>query len=61
VEKYEKIIRAKQENRKPTDAIKIVTIQDKKCVLLFQDMFPTNAKYIKQTGKMSTPKIKEFL
>jgi hypothetical protein len=48
VEKYEKIIRAKQENRKPTDAIKVVTIQDRKCVLLFQDMFPTNIKYIKE-------------
>ena len=48
VEKYEKIIRTKQENRKPTDSIKIVTIQDRKCVMLFQDMFPTCAKYIKE-------------
>ena len=44
--KYEKIIQSKQENRKPTDSIKIVTIQNKKCVLLFQDMFPICKKYI---------------
>ena len=48
VEKYEKIIEQKQKNHKPTDSIKIVMIQDKKTVLLFQDMFPTCARYIKE-------------
>jgi hypothetical protein len=48
IDKYEKIIERKKKNRKPTDTIKIVKIQDKKTVLLFQDMFPTYAKYIKE-------------
>jgi CRISPR/Cas system-associated protein Cas5 (RAMP superfamily) len=47
-EKYEKIIEQKQSNRKPTDSIKVVKIQDRKSVLLFQDMFPTSAHYIKE-------------
>jgi len=47
-EKYEKIIEQKQQSRKPTDSIKIVKIQDKKCVLLFQDMFPICMNYIKE-------------
>ena len=47
-EKYEKIILQKQKNSKPTDSIKIVMIQDKKRVLLFQDMFPIRASYIKE-------------
>jgi predicted acetyltransferase len=48
IEKYKKIIEAKQANKKPTDSIKIITIQDMKCVLLFQDMFPINKNYIKE-------------
>ena len=48
VEKYEKIIERKQVNRKPTDSIKVVKIQGRKSVLLFQDMFPTSARYIKE-------------
>jgi len=48
VEKYEKIIKQKQKNRRPTDSIKVVKIQDNKSVLLFQDMFPTSARYIKE-------------
>jgi hypothetical protein len=48
VEKYEKIIEQKQKNRKPTDSIKVVKIQDNKSVLLFQDMFPTSTRYIKE-------------
>jgi hypothetical protein len=48
IEKYERIIQTKQANRKPTDSIKIITIQDMKCVLLFQDMFPISARYIKE-------------
>jgi len=48
VEKYEKIIEQKQSNRKPTDSIKVVKIQDRKSVLLFQDMFPTSVHYIKE-------------
>ena len=48
VKKYEKIIEQKQANRKPTDSIKVVKIQGRKSVLLFQDMFPTSARYIKE-------------
>jgi len=48
VKKYEKIIEQKQANRKPTDSIKVVKIQGRKSVLLFQDMFPTSAHYIKE-------------
>jgi hypothetical protein len=46
VEKYERIIKAKKAKNKPTDAIKIVRIQDKKNALLFQDMFPVTENYI---------------
>ena len=38
IEKFERIIQNKQTYHKPTDAIKIVKIFDKKTVLLFQDM-----------------------
>ena len=48
VEKYEKIIQQKQANRKPTDSITVVKIQDTKSVLLFQDMFPISDRYIKE-------------
>ncbi len=48
VEKFENIIKQKQQMRKPTDTIKIVVIQDKKSVLLFQDMFPILEKYIQK-------------
>jgi hypothetical protein len=48
VEKYERIVEQKRLNHKSTDSIKIVKIQDKKAVLLFQDMFPTSARYIKE-------------
>ncbi|MDD2483695.1 MAG: hypothetical protein PHQ50_01510 [Eubacteriales bacterium] len=46
VDKFEDIIRKKQERHKSTDSIKIVVIQDKKTVLLFQDMFPIIDRYI---------------
>lgn len=46
-DKYEKIIKAKKDKHRPTDAIKVVTIQGRKCALLFQDMFPICEKYIK--------------
>jgi hypothetical protein len=48
IDKYEKILKAKKERHKPTDTIKIVTIQDQKTVLLFQDMFPATAAYISE-------------
>ena len=48
VEKFERLIQKKQEQHKPTDAIQIVTVLDKKTVLLFQDMFPVRAEYIEQ-------------
>ena len=48
VDKYERIIDQKQKSRKPTDSIKVVKIQNKKAVLLFQDMFPTCDRYIRE-------------
>lgn len=45
-EKYERIIAQKKSAHKPVDTLKIVVIQDKKTVLLFQDMFPVIDKYI---------------
>ena len=48
IEKFENIIKQKQLNHKQTDGIKIVTILNKKSVLLFQDMFPANEHYIEQ-------------
>lgn len=46
IEKFEQILNQKKERHKPTDTVKIVTIQSKKTALLFQDMFPTTAGYI---------------
>ncbi len=46
IEKFEYLIRKKQEQHKPTDTIKIVKIFNRKTVLLFQDMFPVITKYI---------------
>ena len=48
VEKYEKIIKNKQNLNKPTDAIKIIRVFNEKSVLLFQDMFPVTEQYIKE-------------
>ena len=48
VEKFEKIIESKRARHRRTDTIQIVTILDKKAVLLFQDMFPVTEKYIKE-------------
>ena len=46
VEKYERIIRSRQEKGKSSNGIKIVKIQNKKIALLFQDMFPVSENYI---------------
>lgn len=46
VEKYEALIRKKQAQHKPTNTIKIITIFNKKSVLLFQDMFPVSEQYV---------------
>lgn len=46
VEKFERLIERKRNQHKPTDAIRIVKIFDRKTVLLFQDMFPVLASYI---------------
>lgn len=46
VDKFEKLIQKKKDQNKPTDTIKIVKIQNKKAVLLFQDMFPVTISYI---------------
>lgn len=48
IEKFEDILTKKAKQGKPTDTIKIVQIQNKKIVLLFQDMFPISEKYIAQ-------------
>ncbi|QAT49153.1 hypothetical protein EQM14_04830 [Caproiciproducens sp. NJN-50] len=68
VEKFEKIIEYKQSQHKPTDTIRIVKIQDKKTVLLFQDMFPTTKAYIvepyirgNQPVRIADPKLIESL
>lgn len=46
VEKFERLIQKKKAQHKPTDAVKIIKIFDRKTVLLFQDMFPITTKYI---------------
>lgn len=46
IEKFERILQAKKERHKPTDTIKIVTMQGRKTALLFQDMFPIRDTYI---------------
>ena len=46
IEKYERLVMKKQEQHKSTDTIKIVKVFNRKTVLLFQDMFPVNARYI---------------
>ena len=46
VEKFKKIIEKRNQFKRPNGAIKIVTVQGKKTVLLLQDMFPINQKYI---------------
>ncbi len=48
VDKFEDIIKKKQKQGKPTDSIKIMRIQNKQIALLFQDMFPIIADYIKE-------------
>ena len=64
VQKFETIIHTRKANGKPTDGIRIVTIQDKKTALLFQDMFPIAAHYIEapyirggQEVRIADPKI----
>ena len=46
IEKFENIIAKRKQYNRPNDTIKIVTIQNKKTVLLLQDMFPTVESYI---------------
>ena len=48
IEKFEAIIKKKQERQQHTDSIQIVNIQGVKSILLFQDMFPIIDKYIKE-------------
>ena len=64
VDKYERLIKRKKEQHKPTDTIQIIKIFDRKTVLLFQDMFPIIASYIEspyiksgQTVRIANPKI----
>lgn len=63
-EKYERLIKKKKEQHKPTDTIQIIKIFDQKTVLLFQDMFPVTAEYIDgqyikggQPVRISNPKL----
>ena len=67
-DKFERIIQNKRAKHKPTDAIKIVKIQDQKRALLFQDMFPVLDKYITgayirggQPYRIADPKIVQEL
>lgn len=46
VDKYQKIIEDKLSRNKPTDTIQIVTVFDRKSVLLLQDMFPVRVDYV---------------
>jgi hypothetical protein len=46
VDKFETIIQRKRKSNRPTNTIKIITVQNAKTVLLFQDMFPVVPKYI---------------
>jgi hypothetical protein len=46
IEKYERIIRKKQESGKASNGIKIIKIQNKMNALLFQDMLPVTEQYI---------------
>ena len=46
IEKFEKIIEKRKLYDRPNDTIKIVTVQDRKSVLLLQDMFPASERYI---------------
>jgi hypothetical protein len=48
IDKFEDIIQERKMRRKPMDGIRIVTIQDKKTALLFQDMFPATERYIQE-------------
>ncbi len=63
--KYESIIERKRKSGKPSDAIKIIKVHNRKVVLLFQDMFPITADYIQEpyirNGQLvyvSDPKVK---
>lgn len=64
VDKFERLIEKKREQHKPTDAVRIVKIFDRKTVLLFQDMFPILPTYIDgqyykggQPVRISDPKL----
>ena len=46
VEKFERLLRKKQEQHKPTDTIKMVKVFNHKVALLYQDMFPVIERYI---------------
>ena len=48
IEKFENIIRKKKIRHTPADGIKIIKIQGRKTVLLFQDMFPATKQYIRE-------------
>jgi hypothetical protein len=48
IDKFESIIRERKMRHRPVDGIRIVTIQDKKTALLFQDMFPATERYIQE-------------
>lgn len=64
VDKFKNIIQKREQQGKKTKSIKIIKLQNKETVLLFQDMFPISSKYIadqyirnNQPVKISNPKI----
>lgn len=64
IDKFEEIINKRKMYNKRNDTIKIVNVQDKKTVLLLQDMFPIAERYIEnqyirrgQPFKISNPEI----
>jgi hypothetical protein len=68
VDKFEAIIHKRKSNSKPTDGLRIVTIQGVKNALLFQDMFPVASRYIEepyirggQAVRIADPKVVQGL
>jgi len=68
IEKYEGLIKKRQEQNKPHDHIQIVRIQGGKTALIFNGMFPINPDYISsmfmrfgEPVSITDPKIKESL
>lgn len=48
VDKFKNLIQNREKQGKKTKSIKIIKVQNKESVLLFQDMFPISNKYISE-------------